>query len=58
MTAGMAGAVFGCQGGGDRPTASAPAGAPAGAMAAKVAQYTTVRLTADLRGLVPGWVNP
>ncbi len=51
MTAGMAGAVFGCQGGGDRPTASAPAGAPAGAMAAKVAQYTTVRLTADLRGL-------
>ena len=52
MTAGMAGAMFGCQGGGgDRPTASAPAGAPAGAMAAKVAQYTPVRLTADLHGL-------
>jgi len=51
MTAGMAGAMFGCQGGGDRPTASAPGGAPAGAMAAKVAQYTPVRLTADLHGL-------
>ena len=52
MTAGMAGAVFGCQGGGgDRPTASAQAGPPAGAMAAKVAQYTPVRLTADLHGL-------
>jgi hypothetical protein len=46
MTAGMAGAVFGCQGGGKRPPASAPAG-----MAAKVAQYTPVRLTADLHGL-------
>jgi hypothetical protein len=50
MTAGMAGAVFGCQSG-DRPTASAPGGDPAGAMAAKVAQYTPVRLTADLQGL-------
>jgi peptidase M49-like protein len=47
MTAGMAGAVFGCQGGGDR----SPASAPAGSMAAKAAQYTPVRLTADLHGL-------
>jgi hypothetical protein len=50
MTAGMAGAVFGCQSG-DRPAASAPGGDPGGAMAAKVAQYTPVRLTADLQGL-------
>lgn len=51
MTAGMAGAVLGCQGGGDRPTASAPAAGMAAGMAAKVAQYTPVRLTADLHGL-------
>ena len=53
MTAGAAGGLLGCQGAGERgrETTSSAAAAPAGAMAAKVAQYTPVRLTADLGGL-------
>lgn len=47
MSAGVAGGMFGCQGGTETPAAAAEVPP----LAAKVAQYTRVRLTADLSGL-------
>jgi hypothetical protein len=47
MSAGLAGGILGCRGGAETPAAAAGTSP----MAAKVAQYTPVRLTADLSGL-------
>jgi hypothetical protein len=52
LAASAAGGLLGCQGGGEMPRqASAGGSTTEGALAAKVAQYTPVRLTADLEGL-------
>jgi hypothetical protein len=52
LAASAAGGFLGCKGGGEMPRqASAGGSAREGTLAAKVAQYTPVRLTADLEGL-------
>ena len=52
LAAGAAGGFLGCSSGGEMPRqASAGGSATRGALAAKVAQYTPVHLTADLKGL-------